>query len=132
MKVLIWMGSFLIAFLVSVVIDLLLMPFGIRQGWIIRTLIVVALPIFIAKKLCEMYDSKHTSKVKNKVDKEIEKSGMTKEEYIKANVPALCIEVCERCRGRRVYLESSLLPFLKDKKISKKLYMFLLEEYGEK
>lgn len=132
MKVLIWLGSFFVSFFVSALIDLFLIPFGVRQGWIVRTLICVALPIFIAKKLCDMWDIKSASKGTQKIAEEIEKTGTTKEEYIRKNIPTSCIEICERCRGRRVALESSLFPFVKSGAISKKTYQFLLEEYSDK
>lgn len=129
MKVLIWFGCFFVMALVQTVLK----GGGIGLGFV-PTFLLYFITFFIAKKLCNVYDehgsAKKEPKGATKKVKAIAESGMSTEEYIKANVPQSYLEVCERYRGKRIALESYLFPLVKNKSISKETYIILLDKYG--
>ena len=128
MKVLIWFGCFFVMGAIQTVFK----GIGISLGAIL-TVILYSLTFFAAKKLCNIYDDNRVVKKRNKIDKaNFDKSGMSKEEYIKANVPVTYLEACERYRGRPMSLETYLLPLVKSGSISKVIYQLLLDEYSKK
>lgn len=88
-------------------------------------LIIIAYPAIII--VCGIRNRRNSN-----FTKIITNSGMSKEEYIKANVPAKYLEACERYRGRPMALETYLLPFVKSGAISKVIYQLLLDEYSKK
>lgn len=83
MKIFIWVGCLVSYLLVSVIIDSLLMPLGIRLGWLLRFLLLTA-TVALAKTLCNKRDNHKTGKCSWQTAMEkVAESDMSVNEYAK-------------------------------------------------
>lgn len=119
-KVLIWIGCFLVATL----INLLLLPLGLGLGAIPMYLITVVL----ARHLCKKTDK---STYINEVRKEAFSKEMPLKEYIKTVVPSELINFCETHKGETLEIKENFKMFSERKPIPKRYLYVLLEMYGQ-
>lgn len=124
MKILIWIGCIAVSLIVNVVIDALLSPLGVRLGYGLRGLLVVA-TTFLARYLCLKFE---IGKIKTKAEKE----GTSEIELVKREIPSSLRTLCEEHRGNEVALESLLDDCVKKGTITKAQVALLLEEYSDK
>lgn len=123
MKALIWIGCMIASIAAMLVVDIILFPFGIRQGYLLR-MIYISAGAFIARRICRKNFRKF-------VEKKLAKEGLTPAEYIRKKVPQKHLEMCEFYRGKNSELDSYLRTLVKDERIPKDAYAILMEMYGE-
>lgn len=128
MKVLIWIGSFIICLLATVIFDALLKPLGLRLGYGLRYLLSVSATAFLARRLCNKWEwHKKKSMAENK--------GLTPDEYdgyIKSEIPTSCYEIAELYRGCPTELNAYLKDCVKSGKITKEQSLYLYQEFSNK
>ena len=123
MKVLIWIGSYIICLLATIICDALLKPFGLRLGYGLRYLLAVPAMSFLAISLCKKWD-------RHKLKQKAEKENISVDELIKREIPSSLRSLCEDFRGNKVALESLLDNSVNNGTISKAEAELLLEEYS--
>ena len=114
MKALIWIGSFL----VYLIINALLHPFGVRLGYILT----LAFAIWIPKVLCRKWDVKV-------VQKEAYVKGMSIYQYVSSIVPPSLITACETRKGNRKALKENLKMCVEENAITKRTSVVLFEMF---
>ena len=128
MKVLIWVLGYLVMTLVYALTYGIFANAGRFMQWA-EALLYLVVWILVSKALCKKWDKHKVSKDEAQVAQNLSELGMTKEEYIKANVPESYLELCEFYRGKPFELEPYLKTLLEDRKISKVAYNILMNEY---
>lgn len=111
MKFLIWVECLASYLLVSVTIDSLLNPFGIRLGWLLR-LFLLSATVAIAQNLCDKRSNRNSNRVC-------------------ASIPVSCLREAEKYRGRTTELNAFIRSCLKSKKITKEQAKYLEKEYSK-
>lgn len=117
-KALIWIGCFVGAILINV----LLHPLGLRLGYIALPAIIIWLPQFLCKKL----DIK-------RVEKEAYLKGMSIRQYVASVVPSSLMDFCEANKGNKKLIKENIKRFQEaqdaETKIPKHILVVLLEMY---
>lgn len=114
MKTLIWVGCFLGA----LIIDILLFPLGVRMG----LLPVWAVVIFFPKVLCRKWDVRV-------VRKAAFAKGMSIRQYVTSIAPPSLIFACEAHKGDRAALKKTLKICVEEDAITKEISSVLFEMY---
>lgn len=104
MKILIWIGCFTL----PVLLDVFLIPMGVRLGYAIRYLITIPLAIF----LCKKWDG-------GREEKSLEK------------IPVSVIKDVQQYRGKPTELSAFLKGHLKNKRITKAQAKYLYKSYSK-
>jgi len=128
MKILIWIGSFIVCTLVTAIFDALLKPLGIRLGWLVRYLIAVPAMFFLARHWCLKWEEKIFKKLQDKANKE----GLSVEEFLTKDVPKVCLELAEEYRGCPVELSAFLDDCVKSGKITREQAQNMYQVFIEK
>lgn len=102
MKILIWIGCFTL----PILLDVFLIPMGVRLGYAIRYLITIPLAIFLCKKWDEHRGVKSLEKI-----------------------PISCIREAEQYKGKPTELSAYLKSCLKTKKLTKAQAKYLYKSY---
>lgn len=117
-KVLIWIGCFIGALLINI----LLHPFGVRLGYIAILAIIIWLPEYLFKKV----DIKT-------VEKEAYSKGMSIRQYVASIVPSSLMNFCEINKGNKRVIKENIKRFKaaqdNETKIPKRILVVLLEMY---
>jgi hypothetical protein len=114
MKVLIWIGCFL----VYIAINIILHPLGFRLGYGLTLVLVTLLPIF----LCKKWDVRV-------VEKEAHNNGVSVREYVRSKVPPSLMDFCEANKGNRSTLKKTLKNYITNNVISKPIANCLYAMY---
>lgn len=114
MKVLIWIGSFVVYLL----INMLLHPLGVRLGY----LFTFAFAIWIPQILCRKWDVKV-------VQKEAYAKGMSIYQYVSSIVPPSLMTACEARKGNRKALKENLKMCVEENAITKRISNVLFEMF---
>lgn len=114
MKVLIWIGSFI----VYLIINILLHPFGVRLGYLFGLAFAVLIPLF----LCKKWDIRV-------IEKEAHSKGMSIYQYISSIVPPSLMTACEAYKGNHPALKETLKRCVEENAISKPVSKVLFEMF---
>lgn len=119
-KALIWVGCFLL----SVIINMLLLPFGVKLGYVALPVIVYLLPRYLCIKL-DIWE----------VKKEAESKGMSIRQLVASVVPPSLFGFCEVNKGESSIIKSAIKKFIRenaeDENPIPKRYLVVLREMYE-
>ena len=123
MKVLIWIGAFVIAVFAQGISDAIFQAIfkGYRMGALLRYAFVF-LMIFIGRNLSRRWDMRC-------LRKKASKEGKSRKEYLIAHMPRFIIEICED-RHTKSAIEEMLKPHVKERVITSAEARALAEEFG--
>lgn len=126
MKALIWIGTYVVGFILYSVLYALIAFFtGVGLGGIFH-IIMLALLAFVAKSICIKWDSTKS----RKLEKTASEQGVAPIEYIKNQVPRIVFDTCETLRGNRMELDKYLKHCIVINLITKRHYGILMKEYS--
>lgn len=98
-KVLIWIGCFLL----TILIDAILHPFGVRLGYGLRYVVCVPLALY----LCKQLDIRT-------VKKEAATKGVSIWQLVTSIVPKSLVDFCESNKGKSSVIKGAIKTFMKE------------------
>lgn len=131
-KVLIWIGAFIISFIAEIIVDAIfqkLFP-GFRMGWVLR-LAFVGLMFLIGRKLSERWELRCRKIDVAVIDGKATAEGKSRREYLIEHTPKFIIDFCEDNHTKDA-IEDLLKPYVKSGTITSKMAKALVEEFGIK